>query len=121
MRVLLVDDCYGILHALRELLRGQDVEFDVAYTAESGLAALKREKYDALVTDVVFERLSGIWLAEQSRIYGFYGPILFSTGVGDDYNRYWLKRLGTMADKKSGSYLQQVVAFLERCRNERSV
>jgi response regulator RpfG family c-di-GMP phosphodiesterase len=65
MRLLLVDDDAAIRQLLRATLEGVDVELDEADSAVSALAALERERPDAILLDVGMPGTDGLALCRR--------------------------------------------------------
>ncbi len=66
-RVLVVEDEIHALEALAELLDGLGYEVTACANGEVALAALGRQRFDVLLTDVVMPGISGLELAEMAR------------------------------------------------------
>lgn len=86
-RALIVDDylAFGLL--LRDALWAVSRRsFDVADSATAALAALRRDRYDVLVTDIHMKPVDGIWLVREVREDPELRklPIIAVTGFGRD-------------------------------------
>jgi CheY-like chemotaxis protein len=66
-RILIVDDEELLRLSLQVNLEGEGFEVGVAESAETALAALRKQPYDLLLTDYLMERVDGIELMQQAK------------------------------------------------------
>jgi PAS domain S-box-containing protein len=66
LRILLVDDNAAATEAVREILSMQGHVTITAGTAEEALDAIRRDRFDVLLTDIMLPGMSGIELAQRS-------------------------------------------------------
>ncbi|MCG1055985.1 PAS domain S-box protein [Mycetohabitans sp. B5] len=66
LRILLVDDDAAATEAVREILSMQGHVTIAAGTAEDALVAIRRDRFDVLLTDITLPGMSGIELAQRS-------------------------------------------------------
>ncbi len=78
-KILLVDDEPGYRLSVSRLLENDGFQVHVEENAEAALAAAQKEKFDAVVTDIVLPDLSGVELAEKIRETTG-APVVFITG-----------------------------------------
>ncbi len=64
-KILIVDDEKSIRYTLREFLKNEGHQADVAEDAVKALALLELEEFDVVITDIIMPRLSGVELLEQ--------------------------------------------------------
>ncbi len=79
-RALVVDDDEGVLRSYLRLLDGAGFEVDAACDGEEALAALRRDAYDLVVSDVDMPRLDGLALLDGLRREGMSTPVILVTG-----------------------------------------
>jgi PAS domain S-box-containing protein len=79
-RVLVVDDEAEIRDVLGTMLRGAGLAVQEAVDATAALAALEREPFDLLITDLSMPEMSGLELAREARSRYPRLPILLLTG-----------------------------------------
>jgi len=85
-RVLIIDDDRKLAAMLVEYLRPRGVAAEVAPDARRGLAALARERYDAVVLDVMLPDLDGFEVCRRVRAASDV-PVLMLTARGDPEDR----------------------------------
>lgn len=78
-RILIVDDETHLADGIRENLDAEGYLTRVAYDGREGLAALREERFDLAVLDVMMPHLSGVELCETLRREGNQTPVLFLT------------------------------------------
>ena len=66
-RVLVVDDEALICNMLDRVLRSEGYEVETSTNPEDGLALLKQQPYDVLVTDLHMSGMNGLVLLERAR------------------------------------------------------
>lgn len=83
--ILLVDDHKAFLYAARELIMRQRRGFlvDTAADAEEALSAIRRQNYDAVVSDIRLPGLQGLELLDECRRLRPQTPVILITGYGD--------------------------------------
>ena len=69
LRILVVEDNADIRQILLDLLQGCGHDVRVAADGESGLAELKKHRYDLLITDLGLPGISGWDLSKASKRY----------------------------------------------------
>jgi len=70
LKILFVEDEADIRETLTEILHLHDYQVLPVATAEAGLAELRREQFDLLLSDYNLPEHSGSWLVEQAREQG---------------------------------------------------
>lgn len=82
-KILIVDDDPDIVEAASLFLKKAGHEIASAYNRDEGLKAVKKEKPDLLILDVMMQQPDdGIAMAQDLRRDGFSKPILMLTSVG---------------------------------------
>ena len=85
-RLLLIEDDRNLAAMLGEYLGEAGFAVEHAEEGESGLAALGRERFDALILDVMLPDLDGFEVCRRARA-GSDVPILMLTARGDETDR----------------------------------
>ncbi len=79
-KVLLVDDVAEVLRAYRRTLKNAGYHVLGASSADEALALLKREAFDAVVSDIVMPGASGVELLQMIRKLDADVPVILLTG-----------------------------------------
>ncbi|MCI5716912.1 MAG: response regulator transcription factor [Alistipes sp.] len=79
IRVLLAEDERMLAEILADTLGDRGFDVTVAYDGREALAALQRERYDVLVTDIMMPQMDGYTLVGRLRAEGYDLPVLFLT------------------------------------------
>ena len=66
-RILLIEDNEDIREGLSTLLESESYDVVAAGSAEEGLAHLRRQSFDLVITDYMLPGQSGGWMVEQAR------------------------------------------------------
>jgi len=85
-RILMIEDDENLAAMLGEYLGGLGFEVTAHADAESGLAALRRGSFDALILDVMLPDLDGFEVCRRVRAKNAL-PILMLTARGDETDR----------------------------------
>ena len=83
IRIALIDDDEAVLDALRRYLARHDIEAACFEAAEDFLAALAREQFDCIVSDVRMPQMSGLQLMQRLNERSYARPVILITGHGD--------------------------------------
>lgn len=86
-RILVVDDETHLADGIRENLAAEGHETDVAYDGEAGLDAVRQQRFDLAILDVMMPKMDGIELCSSMRREGIQTPVLFLTVKGDPEDR----------------------------------
>ncbi len=86
MKVLVIDDDVRLCAMLRSYLDGHGVEVALRHDAGSGLAALDRDAYDALILDLMLPDIDGLEVCRIVRASSEI-PILMLTAKGEETDR----------------------------------
>jgi DNA-binding NtrC family response regulator len=82
-RVLVVDDDKGLCEWLAERLEASGFEVAQRMSAEAALDLLEEQDFDALVTDLTLDGMTGIELCARCRENRANMPVIVITGYGD--------------------------------------
>lgn len=85
-RLLVVDDDQRLAAMLSEYLSGEGYVVALRFTAREGHEALRRERFDAVILDVMLPDCDGFELCRQVRTHSSV-PILMLTAKGEDTDR----------------------------------
>ena len=85
-RVLIVDDDMKLCRLLREYLEPMGYEVAVAHTGTSGLELALREKFSAVILDVMLPGMDGLDVLRNLRAKSSV-PVLMLTGRGEEPDR----------------------------------
>ena len=120
-RVLIVDDDTRLTAMLTDYLAANGLKLEARATAAEGLAALRREAYDALILDLMLPDADGLELCRQVRAQSDI-PILMLTARGEETDRVVGLELGAddYLAKPFGTreLLARVRALLRRRRGD---
>jgi DNA-binding response OmpR family regulator len=86
-RVLVVEDEQALAEGLRDALRWQGYECDVATDGKAGLEAATKGRYDVLVLDVMLPEVSGFDVIRRMREGGVSTPTILLTARGAEGDR----------------------------------
>ena len=79
MKILIIEDEIKMASGLWTILTREGHEVDVEYDVMTGLNALVRGKYDAVLLDIILPRLDGIKVLERIRQEGNSTPVIMLT------------------------------------------
>lgn len=79
MKILIVEDEVKIASGIWTILEREGYQVDVEYDGISGLDAIKTEKYDMVLLDIMLPGIDGIQILEKSRRAGIKVPIIILT------------------------------------------
>ncbi len=83
---LIIDDDEALAEMLSEFLRARDLEVVTRHRADTGLAALREETFDAVILDVMLPNLDGFEVCKRIREDSNI-PVLMLTARGDETDR----------------------------------
>jgi DNA-binding response OmpR family regulator len=120
-RVLLIDDDARLVEMLGGYLRGRGYQVEACGDGESGLQAVRRAEYDAVILDVMLPGIDGLEVCRRMRAASAI-PIIMLTARGDDMDRIVGLEIG--ADDylpkpfNPRELLARLVAVLRRIRGD---
>lgn len=79
MKVLIVEDEIRLADALKEILRGEKYDVDIAHDGEDGLAYAEIGDYDVIVLDIMIPKLSGFEVIKALRQQKISTPTIMLT------------------------------------------
>lgn len=85
-RALIIDDDEALAEMLSEFLEARDLEVVTRFRADTGLAALEEESFDAVILDVMLPDLDGFEVCKRIRERSNI-PVLMLTARGDETDR----------------------------------
>ena len=85
-RILVVDDEKLIVKGIRFSLEQDGMDVDAAYDGEEALAAVKENRYDVILLDVMLPKMTGFEVCQQIREFSDV-PIIMLTAKGDDMDK----------------------------------
>lgn len=83
LRLLVVDDNEDIRVLLKRNLKQAGYEVEVASSGEEAFERISRNRFDAVVSDILMPNGSGTWLVEEVRKSGNLIPIILISAGGD--------------------------------------
>ena len=85
-RALIIDDDEALAEMLSEFLGARDLEVVTRYRADTGLATLEEESFDAVILDVMLPDLDGFEVCKRIRERSNI-PVLMLTARGEETDR----------------------------------
>ncbi len=85
-RALIIDDDEALAAMLAEFLEARDLEVVTRFRADTGLAALEAQSFDAVILDVMLPDLDGFEVCKRIRARSDI-PVLMLTARGDETDR----------------------------------
>lgn len=80
-KILLVDDDAGVLRAHTRVLENAGLRVEPALSGAQAIQCLRRQPYDAVLSDIDMPDMNGIQLLEQVRAVDLDVPVVFVTGA----------------------------------------
>jgi CheY-like chemotaxis protein len=119
MKILLVDDEEGFLHAMGTVLRDQGYEVTTAADGKQAREALDGVKFDVIMSDVFMPTLDGVRFHSYVREFTDARdvPFIFISGYDDQHTR------GLAQDSPRDFFLskttpiEDVIALVEKVKN----
>ena len=121
-KILVADDDEDFLRVARAILEHAGFTIDTAENGEAALKAIKRQKYDLLVLDVVMPKVDGIKLFRMVRKSKRYSkvPVLFISGKAgkmgiDEQQREVIEKANGYVEKpiKTKEFIGHVTKLIE--------
>lgn len=85
-RLLLVEDDVRLCRLVKDYLEGMGYSVAMEHTGPAGLAAALREKFHAVILDVMLPGMDGFEVLRQLRVHSSI-PVLMLTGRGEEADR----------------------------------
>ena len=121
-KILVADDDTDFLSVTRAILEHAGLAIDAVGNGEEALKAIKKQKYDLLILDVVMPKVDGIKLFRMVRKSKKYSkvPVLFISGktgkVGiDEQQREVIEKANGYVEKpiKTREFIEKVTKLIE--------
>ncbi len=93
-RVLIVDDDPSIQKLLKKVMHSNQLDCDIAGSAEQALSMLRRKKYALILMDITMEGMDGFEAVERIRAANDFTPIIIVSGKNEDYDTLYGLELG---------------------------
>ncbi len=94
LKILVVEDDKAINGLVCAYLRDSGYEATSCFDGEEGLAALEKESFAMIISDVMMPKLDGFVFAESVRAVDKQTPILFMTAKDDKPSKLYAYKLG---------------------------
>ncbi len=109
-KILLVDDEAGFAELLRDLLRMDDYEVEVANDGVEGVEKVQTFKPDVIISDIVMPRMSGFEMFKKlkSSTETASIPFLFITGFQDERVLAEARKIGVFGILQKPIDLEQI-------------
>lgn len=85
--ILVVDDEAHLADGIRENLQAESYDTDVAYNGAAGFEAVRADRFDLVIVDVMMPEMDGLELCSRMRSEGIQTPVLFLTVKGAPEDR----------------------------------
>ena len=113
-RALIIDDDEALAEMLSEFLEARDLEVVTRFRADTGLAALEEESFDAVILDVMLPDLDGFEVCRRIRERSSI-PVLMLTARGEETDRIVGLEIG------ADDYLAQCDRYESACNTLRNL
>ena len=99
MKFLVVDDDLDMARYIGATLGAEEIDSDIAGSAEIARNLFVHNDYDALIIDAILPGESGIPLVKGLRELSPDIPVLFCTGATDEFNKKLMWSMGMVCHK----------------------
>ena len=79
MRILVVEDQKPLANRIRDVLKGERYQVELAFDGETGLEKALTEDYDLVVLDILLPGINGVEVLKEIRVAGANVPVLLLT------------------------------------------
>lgn len=118
-KILVADDDKDMCWVIKTILRKEGYSVNIAHEGESALNMIKKGKYDMIVLDYKFSRLSGLAVLKKIRqIRPFLQTIMISA-FGNESVRLKAKELGAYAFLDKPFDIERLVEIMKNALIER--
>ena len=93
-KILIIEDEKPMARALGLKLGRAGFETKIVFDGESGLAELKKEKFDLIVCDLIMPRMNGFQVLDEIRGKKILTPIIVLTNLGQKEDEEKARSLG---------------------------
>jgi len=87
VKILIVDDNKSFLEALADRLRAQNIHCVDVKSGPEAIEAVKREKFDLILLDVVMDEMDGLDTYKKLKELGCSCPIIFMSAHYDNHEK----------------------------------
>ena len=118
MRILIVEDEYGLADALGEILKKENYSVDISNDGESGLENALTGVYDCIILDIMLPKMNGLNVLTYLRVKKIETPVILLTAKSETDDK--IKGLDCGADDyltkpfSTGELLARVRALTRR-------
>ena len=109
--LLIVDDEVDLSWSMKELLKDEAHHIYIANNGEEGLAILRSQKIDCVVSDIKMPVMDGLQFIETARKLGFNMPFIFYTGHESSELKKIANHLGATDLLTKPNYLNLEIAI----------
>jgi len=120
MKILFIEDDVEVAELLAEVFRDEGHQTRVAHSGEEGLAAIGRERPDAVFLDVRLPKMSGITVLREIRRADSALPVIILTGHAGPEDLVAAKRLGVTEVIQKSEVLNHFSEALARVTGARA-
>jgi two-component system nitrogen regulation response regulator GlnG len=117
--LLVIDDDRTVLLLVKKAFKDSDVDIHTASTAAEGMEALRENKPDALLLDIMLPEVSGIELAHEIRQIDTRLPVIFITAMNDSDTAIEAMKMGAYDYLLKPLDVRQVRSLVERALETR--
>jgi DNA-binding NtrC family response regulator len=117
--LLVIDDDRTVLLLVKKAFKDSEVEVITASNAADGMAALREQKPDALLLDIMLPEISGIELAHEIRQVDTRLPLIFITAMNDSDTAIEAMKMGAYDYLLKPLDVRQVRSLVERALETR--
>lgn len=115
MRILIAEDEVALNNIIKKVLEKEGMIVDAAFDGEEALLFLDTVKYDAVVSDIMMPKKSGLEVVKTMRAKKISTPVLFLTAMDSVENRV------TGLDAGADDYLVKPFSFEELLARIRAI
>jgi DNA-binding NtrC family response regulator len=117
--LLVIDDDRTVLLLAKKAFHDSDVEVITASNAADGMVALREQKPDAMLLDIMLPEISGIELAHEIRQVDTRLPLIFITAMNDSDTAIEAMKMGAYDYLLKPLDVRQVRSLVERALETR--
>lgn len=119
LKLLVVDDDLGVCHSLRDLLRGESCQVEIAASGRKAIELLENKEFDLILSDVVMPDMDGYELYHAVKRKRPTQPVILMTAFYYDKDhvikRSCLEGLQAVVFKKPIDPVRLKKAILQQC------
>ena len=115
MRILIVEDQKPLAERIRDVLKGERYQVELAFDGEAGLEQALTEEYDLVILDILLPGMNGVDVLKEIRATGATVPVLMLTAKDKVQDKV------TGLDAGADDYLTKPFAIPELLARTRSL